>query len=218
MLPTAPGFMKRILTSLNLAKSEERALQNSFSGKQLCNFSKEDGEELCGHLRHIAQFMCGIQQALDIKALAYINRMLFRYYGRLTLADITDAFEMRSAGQLGTIEHYGTFSSDFVGAVLKRYSAMRHHALKVYAQQANRHKQLEVTKTPVSNQQVYDMLLTWVKAQHKLPPVWLWDAAHQHLLSIKALSLPAAGLTYEQKQKAVVAHLLRLFPEIGNEK
>jgi hypothetical protein len=205
--------MRRILTSLNLVSSEKRAVENSFAGKKLCDFTKEESDQLCAHLRHIAQYVCGIQHPIDVRAMAYINRMLNRYYSNLTMADITDAFEMRSAGELGELEHYGSFSTDFIGAVLRRYSAIRQGALKKFSQKATQQKVLEQPKNYVSNEQVYNSLISWVKWQQKLPIVWLWDAAHQHLVSINKLP-NIENLTYEQKQKTVIQHLLELFPEI----
>jgi hypothetical protein len=211
----AVKFIRKILTSLNLVSSEKRAVENSFQGKKLRDFTKEEGDELCGHLQHIARYVCGIQHAVDLPALAYISRMLHRYYGNLTLADITDAFEMRAAGELGLIEHYGTFSAEFIGSVLKKYSALRNAALRRYKEKAAL-KAGEPTNY-VSNEQVYNSLVIWVKWQKKIPAIWLWDAAHQHLVTLQKLKT-FDGQTYEQKQGAVLRHLRDMFPELASGK
>jgi hypothetical protein len=205
--------MKKILTSLNLVSSEKRAVENAFTGKKLRDFSKEESDALCGHLRHIAQYVCGIHQPLDVHALAYISHMLNRHYANLTLADITDAFEMRAAGELGLIEHYGSFSVEFIGSVLKKYSAMRNVALHRYKEKATR--QIEEPANYVSNEQVYNSLVIWVKWQKKIPAIWLWDAAHQHLVALEKLKT-FDGQTYEQKQASVISHLRDMFPELNS--
>src|SRR6185312_4313788 len=209
--PMAVKFIKRILTSLNLVSSEQRAVENSFAGKKIRDFTKTDSDEMCAHLQQIAKHVCGIQKEVDLPALAYIMRMLNRYYGNLTLADINDAFEMRAAGELGLIEHYGSFSAEFIGSVLKKYSALRNAALHRYKQKAER--ALPEPTNYVSNQQVYNSLIIWVKWQKKIPVIWLWDAAYQYLGESEKVKVKE-GLTYEQKQGLVIKHLLEMFPEL----
>jgi len=194
-----------------LVSSEQRAVENSFAGKKIRDFTKTDSDEMCAHLQQIAKHVCGIQKEVDLPALAYIMRMLNRYYGNLTLADINDAFEMRAAGELGLIEHYGSFSAEFIGSVLKKYSALRNAALHRYKQKAER--ALPEPTNYVSNQQVYNSLIIWVKWQKKIPVIWLWDAAYQYLGESEKVKVKE-GLTYEQKQGLVIKHLLEMFPEL----
>jgi len=203
--------MKKILISLNLIGSEQRAVESSFTGKKLRYFSKEESDQLCGHLRQIAHSVCGVQQPITAVTMSYITRMLFHYYNGLTLADITEAFEMRAAGELGLIEHYGSFSAEFIGSVLKKYSALRNAALHRYKQKAER--ALPQPTNYVSNQQVYNSLIIWVKWQKKIPVIWLWDAAYQYLGESEKVKVKE-GLTYEQKQGLVIKHLLEMFPEL----
>jgi len=222
----AVKFIKKILTSLNLVSSERRALENSFTGKKICHFSKTDSDEMCGHLHQIARHVCGIQKEVDLPAMAYIMRMLNRYYGNLTLADVNDAFEMRAAGELGLIEHYGSFSAEFIGSVLKKYAALRNATLHRYKQKAEH--ALPQPTNYVSNEHVYNSLIIWVKWQKKIPVIWLWDAAYQYLVEREKLlpeqnmqSRPTAAgenaddtLSYEQKQGLVIRHLVDMFPEL----
>lgn len=163
-------------------------------------------------IRTIAK-LSGITNELGADDILVVGHLLKEKYGHLNTNYIKDAFLTYSTGDLGEFEHYNSFTTKFVGRVLKEYKEFRRKK-RLVQRSAPVERQIEQkTSTPEQeDQRAFEFIKEKVDAGEELLFA-NWSGAFRH-----AERMGYITLSNEEKKKLFEETKMEVKAILANER
>jgi hypothetical protein len=143
--------IKLMELALNKLNTEEKRLVYIESSKDYFKNYDEEKKKMLAKKLVSMSFFVGIREPLSIDELKMIVFFLCKSFPYCNIAKLEDAFIKQAAGELGELEHFQTFSPQYIGKIIKAYENVSKAAMKKYYQEKEKQELEAISQEKAKN-------------------------------------------------------------------